>query len=563
MTRLLAGAVMVVALIVFSPAPAGAHASLLGSEPADRQVLAAAPTQVVLRFSESVTMSGDSVKVLDERGKVLVAKGARHVKGQKDAVVLDLPDLEDGAYAATFRLISADSHPSVGAITFHVGKAGHDTHLATDMFAPAAGDRLAGLTFGLARFSVYASLIVLVGGVAFLTLLWPEGLRRRRPVAVLRGAWRASVVATAAAVVVQGPYAQGDGLGAIVSSSALGERYGRVGLLRLALLGVLWAVVVKRLREHPEDRPVERGLRNLTVVTSLAVLATLAAVGHSVTGRLTPLGIAADVVHLVAISLWMGGLVMLVVLLADKERLTELAGVVPRFSRLAFGAVVTIVVTGTVQSWRQLDGIATLTTTTFGRLLLAKVVLVSGLVGLGGLSRRLLRAHFSRPRVLVAVGPGAATLDPELELATRLRRSVGVEIVLGVAVLSITALLVNAIPGRSLAASKQGTAFSTELTQGGRRVVVKVAPARAGLNDVHIYTFGPAGEVTEPGGVAATLSLPAAGGPVLKIPLAKSGPGHYSAYGFRFPFPGTWKLEVVVLIGEFDDLRYSTDVPIP
>ena len=75
---------------------------------------------------------------------------------------------------------------------------------------------------------------------------------------------------------------------------------------------------------------------------------------------MVPLAVVSDVVHLLSVSLWLGGLVMLAAVVLPRRLPDELAVVVPRFSRLAFGAVIAILITGTFQGWREVRSKAAL-----------------------------------------------------------------------------------------------------------------------------------------------------------------------------------------------------------
>jgi len=110
-----------------------------------------------------------------------------------------------------------------------------------------------------------------------------------------------------------------------------------------------------------------------------------------------PLALTSDVVHLVSVSLWLGGLAMLALAVLPRRLPDELAAVVPRFSRIAFGAVIAILATGVFQGWREVRSKAALTDTTYGKLLIVKVVVFALLVALGGLSRRHVQARYRVP----------------------------------------------------------------------------------------------------------------------------------------------------------------------
>src|SRR5262249_6329967 len=104
------------------PAAASAHATLLGTVPARGAQLEQAPPQVELRFDEAVEAAFGSLKVFDGNGTP-VHTGAATSRGTRVAVKLP-PDLKDGTYTATYRVISADGHPVSGGFVFSIGEAG-------------------------------------------------------------------------------------------------------------------------------------------------------------------------------------------------------------------------------------------------------------------------------------------------------------------------------------------------------------------------------------------------------------------------------------------------------
>ena len=104
-----------------------------------------------------------------------------------------------------------------------------------------------------------------------------------------------------------------------------------------------------------------------------ALVLTLGLSGHAAAGDLVPVAIVVDVVHVGAVALWLGGLLVVLAALLPRRDPDEVALVVPRFSSIAFAAVAALVVTGAFQSWRQVGGLEALTDTTYGQLLLAKL----------------------------------------------------------------------------------------------------------------------------------------------------------------------------------------------
>ncbi|HET6775298.1 MAG TPA: hypothetical protein VFH36_18430 [Acidimicrobiales bacterium] len=215
-------------------------------------------------------------------------------------------------------MVSSDSHPIGGAFTFRVGAArtdaGDDQALIDEVLGGSRdGDTTLGAVFGVVRFAGFAGITVLVGSVAFLAWLWPAGAGDRRAQRLVTGAWATTVVATVLSIPLQGAYAAagrlGDALGLDVLADELGARTGRAWVVRLLLLAAAAVVLPRLARAAPAI-----GAR-ASVVGGLALLATVSLTGHAVSGDLAPLAFVTDLVHLSAVSVWLGGLAVLVVAL--------------------------------------------------------------------------------------------------------------------------------------------------------------------------------------------------------------------------------------------------------
>jgi copper transport protein len=177
-------------------------------------------------------------------------------------------------------------------------------------------------------------------------------------------------------------------------------------------------------------------------LVALALTASIA--GHS--GSYSPSGllVVTDVVHVLSMSAWLGGLVMLLVALpiavralSRRERIPLVAAVVSRFSRLAGVAVALLLLTGIVQSVVLVNSFEAFVDTAYGRLVLAKIALFACLIALGANNRRRLL-----PRLDRVAGGGE---DPE-RAAALLRRSVAYEVALALIVLGVASVLVATEP---------------------------------------------------------------------------------------------------------------------
>ncbi|MET9731745.1 copper resistance protein CopC [Streptomyces sp. NPDC006458] len=375
-------------------APASAHAALTGSDPGQGAVVDQAPQQVSLTFSETVSLSDDSLRVFDPKGKRADTGEAAGSGGTTYAVKLH-SGLPDGTYTVTYQVVSADSHPISGAFTFSVG-APSATTVSVD--GRRAGDGLVGRLYGLGRYMSYAGFIVLVGGCAFVLACWQRGSGVRAVQRLVVSGWVALTAATLGLLLLRGSYTTSSKVADVFDLELLGQvlqtKTGAALVSRLLLLaaGALFIAVLFGAydkREGQEKRDLAMGLAIGGGVVAAGLAASWAMAEHASTGLQPGIAMPVDVVHLLAVAGWLGGLSTLLVALYRAPARTPLdANAVRRFSRLALGCVITLVATGVYQAWRQVGTWSALTGTRYGQLLLVKAGLVALLVGIAWISRR-------------------------------------------------------------------------------------------------------------------------------------------------------------------------------
>lgn len=374
--------------------PASAHAALTGSDPREGAVVDKAPAQVSLTFSESVSMDDDSLRVLDPRGKRVDDGKPSGTGGATYSVKLHA-GLPDGTYTVTYQVVSADSHPVAGAYTFSVG-APSETSVAVS--GQSADGGFVGGLYGVGRYVSYTGFAVLVGGAAFVLACWPRGSGVRVLQRVVVSGWLALTAATLLLLLLRGSYTGSGKFADVFDLNLLGEvlqtKPGAALVSRLLLLAaaalfiaVLFGAYDKR--EDEEKRDLTFGLAVGGSVVAAGLAATWAMSEHASVGLQAGLAMPVDVVHLIAVATWLGGLTALLVALYRGPADTPVPALaVRRFSRVAFGSVIALVVTGTYQSWRQLGSWTAFTDTRYGQLLLVKIGLVAVLVGVAHFSRR-------------------------------------------------------------------------------------------------------------------------------------------------------------------------------
>ncbi|MEU1331070.1 copper resistance protein CopC [Streptomyces sp. NPDC005865] len=375
--------------------PASAHAALTGSDPKQGAVVPSAPAEVKLTFSEKVAMSDGSVRVLDPSGKRADAGKTADLGSNTYGVKLR-PGLPDGTFTVAYQVVSADSHPVSGAYTFSIG-APSDTKVALP--DQEAGGGLVGVLYDITRYFSYAGYILLVGGAAFVLGCWPRGAGVRPLQRLVTSGWVTLTAATLLLLLLRAPYTGSGRLADVFDLAELGDvlntKTGAALVSRLLLLAaaalfiaVLFGAYVKR--EGPENADEKKdltfGLAIGGTVVAIGIAATWAMAEHASTGIQAGIAMPVDVLHLLAVSTWLGGLAALGLALFRTPSLE--ASAVRRFSTVAFISVVVLAATGTYQSWRQVGSWSALTGTSYGQLLLVKIGLVVVLVGVASISRR-------------------------------------------------------------------------------------------------------------------------------------------------------------------------------
>ncbi|MER6528879.1 copper resistance protein CopC [Streptomyces sp. NPDC001508] len=374
--------------------PASAHAALTGSDPAQGVVVDKAPDQVSLTFSEQVSMGSGSLRVLDPKGKRVDSGEPSNVSGTTYSVRL-VAGLADGTYTVAYQVVSADSHPVAGAYTFSVGAPSKTT---VSVSGETVGGGVVGWLYGFGRYVSYAGFIVLVGGATFVLACWQPGSGVRAVQRLVVGGWVTLTAATLWLLLLRGSYTSSGAFGDIFDLDLLGQvlqtKTGAALVSRLLLLAAaaLFIAVLfgaYERREDAEKRDLTFGLAVGGSVVAAGLAASWAMAEHASTGLQPGIAMPVDVLHLLAVATWLGGLVALLVSLYQAPAGTPVgAAAVRRFSSVAFGSVLTLVATGIYQSWRQLGAWSAFTDTRYGQLLLVKIGLVVLLVGIAWISRR-------------------------------------------------------------------------------------------------------------------------------------------------------------------------------
>ncbi|MCF0091571.1 copper resistance protein CopC [Micromonospora sp. NPDC049114] len=531
--------VTVVALLIAPATPASAHAVLSSSSPAASSVVSSGPAEVVLTFSESVRKVPDKIRVIAPDG-ARADRGEPSFEGGVVTIPVD-PAGQRGTYLVTFRVISADSHPVSGAFTYSVGA---PSTPPVDSGNDSRADPVVENAVKVARFLGYAGLVLLVGPALVLAALWPRRLSRRGPTRLAWVGLSLVAVATLADLWLQVPYTAGGGLFEVTGEgfgSVFGSAFGAAHLVRLGLLAAS-AFLLRPLLA----RPAGRADAIILAVLGGAALLTWPLAGHPAASPAPAVSVVVDAVHLGSMAVWLGGLLMLAVFLLRQADERELGAILPIWSRWAALAVSALLLAGTVQALIEVATPDALFTTTYGRLLLAKIGLFAIVIAVAAYSRQLVRRRTAAQR------------------PTPVRRAVLVELAVTVVVLGLSATLVQTTPARTAVAGPSGTQaglFSTTLTSSLFTLQVELDPAERGNNSVHLYAYTKDNQPQPVAEWRATAALPSAGIEPIELPLLPLTDNH--SYGdISLPAAGDWQLKITVRTSDIDQATVTATVPI-
>ncbi len=277
---------------------------------------------------------------------------------------------------------------------------------------------------------------------------------------------------------------------------------------------------------------------------------------------LTSLPVAMDWLHLVATSLWIGGLVQLLLVtprglavLEPSEGGAFLRALIPGFSRLALPAVAVLALTGVYSAWFQVREVAALTGTPYGLSLLAKTILFLPLVALGAANLYLGSERLRRLTRRFRRGASPA-------VSRRFFQAVRAEVLLVGLVLLATGVLTSLSPPAQTTSAAPAVAFSETVETEDGRITLSADPAVAGQNTIDVRLTDGDRPVTDASKVAVRFSLESEGIAESESVARPAGDGYYRFVGPQLSVPGTWKVEIVARRPGHDDARAVFSVPV-
>lgn len=522
------------AVLATSPALVAGHAQLVSSTPGSGALVATAPTEARLVFSEPAEPGYASVDLLDGRGAVMGIRLGTLDASDPRTLVVPLPALADGAYSLAWRAVSAaDGHSTSGFVRFAVGTTplpegvgAYDPGSGGDIHSGHSGTTALAETQGRAG-SYLGSMLAF--GFALLAAVVVAPVFGRVPAALVFGQAAALLVAGFGSALLGLVAGEAFTTGEEPSASALGSLAylveSRTGLLILGriLIAIPAAIVVFLLaRSRPRLALTVGG------VAAAGCIALTSAGSHAAAfGSLAP--IAAQAFHIAGASVWLSGIVLLAAgVLARGFSREQVPQLVRRFSALALVAIGLLSATGIYSVWVETGQLLSLDTD-YGRVLAVKIALFVLAIGIGALN------YLEAPRALVERMPFV--------------QRVSAEAVLGVAIVVATALLASGSPPAGIRPVELAPAAATAAASSGGVASdvagLGVQPARPGPN-----RFTARLDDEPPPGARAELRLQRLdvdeGTTVLELVRAEGTDAVYGTAGGDLPRDSRWDATVVV-----------------
>lgn len=525
-----------------------AHPFTLETEPSSSFNAPVGITQVSVVFSEPVELDFSSIKIYDSNGDQIDNKNSKYFKGETSLVVTT-PPLHEGVYTGTTKVLSkVDGHLVDSAFIFAVGDIKLDVSNVPGkstselLFFPEAGARFPGLV----------GQTIVLGAIIGSMLIW--GTQNKD--LIRKEIEKIDTVHHGRFMIITGI-----GLVLVFASNiimlvvhtlrletsvidAIQTTFGTSWLVRMMitvmLLGVWFWMDRKKQISRLSQIPI--------LVLSLALIGTSTIIGHgTASGQISAMVL--DYVHNLVAAIWIGGIVYFVFTLLptfsrlEKAKMEKMSLVmIPRFSIVFVIALGIVIISGPTLMWLLESDVGMITESTYGKLIITKIAIAAIMVGLGGFFQFKIQK----------IGENALKSKSEFSINKRLKKSLKIDVVLGVVLLGVVALLANGtLPaGEIQKADAQDTIYGFKTIEYSENVRfdIEITPFSSGSNSIFVkisdLNNNPIYDLEE---LKVKISNPQKGIVPIEVPVkmieSKDEPKEFSGE-VMFGFSGEWQIEV-------------------
>ena len=521
---------------------ASAHPFLLDSEPGQGQNAPAGTTQIITNYSEAVEIGFSELRVYDANGNQVDNKDTAY-NGGETSLIVTTPPLEDGVYTITSKVLSKiDGHLVQAAIVFGVG----DVKIDSSLLEKQENSETTFIPESIARFPGLVGQTIVLGGVIVSITIWSSQQTRFREVfADINEQFKVKfskiigigVIATFASNFIM----LGVQTWRLETSplDVIGTTFGTTWLIRMIITIIiigLWFWMEKK------NEITIKGQIPL-LIASLILIATTTMMGHGASTELEAPWIL-DYSHNLLSSIWIGGVIFFAFVALPtitktensiKEKIT--LSLIPRFSGLFIIAIGILIITGPTLLWFLDDNVASLTDSTYGKLILIKIAIAAAMIGFGGMYQIKFLKNMN---------------DLEkLNISRKISKPLKFEAGLGIALLAVVALLVNSsLPAGEIQSADaiQGTfGYESVLFSENAKFDVKVLPAGIGSNTISVivtsYDDKPLADIS---GLKVKVSNPQKNISPIEAEVTENIQDSVTKYSAdaTFGFAGNWQIEL-------------------
>lgn len=542
MSRILSTALIAITLSLGFVGAAWSHAVLLGSTPAAEASLDVSPKEIIFNFNENV--GPIFIKVLDRTGKEVGNPGEWRVDGNDVLMSLN-GELPNGTYIATYRVISADTHPVGGSVVFAVGE-----EVASMGDVAAAGGETSGWVIPVAinRYIQYGAMLLAAGAALFIVGMSVPGAVEPSVYKMGRTSAAVAAVTYVLALGFGGAEMMLGGPTAIFSMDAWSQSIAST-LAPSALIGIPGLLVLY----IAFGKGPERKSSPLLIAGAAIAVASFLVTGHAATAAPVWLMAPMVAVHLFCAAFWIAALYPLAKT-AQVAEVTEAGAVMTQFSERAVWTVGALFLSGAVITWTQVEGLQNMLTTDYGLRLTAKIAIFVMLLGLAAMNKMVLTPALEK-------GDAAAS--------GKLRRSIKFEYAAMVLIIGAAVSLTLATPPRATmdmeggGGMAMGGGFTTSVIKGKYTAEVSVDPAGTTASNMVMVSFkDDAGNPVEMVDVTISWALPTAGLEGIDGRGEMVTPGMYHFMFDQLIIPGEWDARIDAFVDDFDKQIFRTTVPI-
>lgn len=540
MKRLLAALLLV--FVSYIPL-AYAHPLLVDSEPFQSTAVSAGLDRVIIHFSEAVEIDFSYIKVLDSNGNQIDNKDTQYLNGDETVLVVTTPPLGNGLYTVTTQVLSkVDGHLVPYAFVFGVGEV-----IVPEAPHPSASQAIY-YPEAAARFPGLVGQTIVLGSAIAAIMLWAP-LRRKEIIkedlSELQKTFQSRFF-TITGIGLFSVFASNILMLAVQTirlqtsaADVLQTSFGEIWIVRMGITVVLlaaWFLI--------ENKSGISSKKHLIIIgISMALIGTTTVIGHGAASEQIS-ALIIDYIHNLLAAVWIGGVIFFGFVLipafaklADRKRELATLVMIPRFSSIVLVALGIVLVTGPTLLWLLEDDIMLLSQSYYGYLIIAKILIGSIMVALGG---------YNQVRIQ---RPAERSLQSGPLVHKKLRRSLRAEAALGIALLGVVALLTNSSLPASDGADTQVTqttyGFDTSVFSESSRYDVSIYPFITGQNSISISPTGLGGEpMDDVDSIRVKISNPQRSITPIEVPMSRSESGSYEG-DVTFGFGGVWNIEIL------------------